>query len=89
MIYLFVYDRSGTIKVFNCTSCDLNKVTWADVERTAYPIVIKNPDPRVLRYPGGSFKSTTFMNTLSIKLEHALPAYFLDFYRWILGQKPQ
>lgn len=81
--------RPSTVKVFNCTSCDLNKVTWSDVERTAYPIIIKNPSLKVFRYPGGSFKSSHFMNTLSIKFEHGLPAHVLDLLRWIFGQKMQ
>lgn len=81
--------KPNTAKVYNCTSYDLNKVTWSDVERTAYPLIIRNPSLRVIRYPGGSFKSNPFMNMLSIKLQHALPAYVIDTLAGIFGYKPE
>ncbi|XP_035228871.1 putative fatty acyl-CoA reductase CG5065 isoform X2 [Stegodyphus dumicola] len=81
--------KPNTIKVYNCTSGDLNRVTWSDIERTAYPLIIKYPLPNVIRYPGGSFKSSPFMNTLSVKLEHSLPAYFIDTVGWIFGYKTE
>lgn len=81
--------RPGFVKVFNCTSGNLNRVTWTDIEDTAYPLIIRHPSQKVLRYPGGSFKSSSILNNISIKLEHSLPAYFIDMLAWMFGYKTQ
>ncbi|GFT08920.1 putative fatty acyl-CoA reductase CG5065 [Trichonephila clavipes] len=81
--------RPSGIKVYNCTSGDLNRVTWSDIHSTATPIIVQYPSLGVLRYPGGSFKSHPFLNTLSIKLCHGLPAYLVDALAWIFGYKTE
>ncbi|KAG8196329.1 hypothetical protein JTE90_013814 [Oedothorax gibbosus] len=77
------------IEVYNCTSGDLNRVTWHDVERTAHPLILKYPSINTLRYPGGTFKKHHFLNTLSIRLQHALPAYFVDTLAPLIGQRTE
>ncbi|XP_015930218.1 putative fatty acyl-CoA reductase CG5065 [Parasteatoda tepidariorum] len=81
--------KPNSVKVFNCTSGNLNRVTWSDIERTAYPLIIKHPSLKILRYPGGSFKSSPFLNKLSIKLEHSLPAHVIDALSSIIGLKTE
>lgn len=82
-------NRQKNIKIYNCTSGDLNRVTWSDIERTAYPLIIRHPSLGVIRYPGGSFKSSPFLNTLSIKFQHSLPAHIIDILGWIFGCKTE
>lgn len=82
-------ERPNAIKVYNCTSGNLNRVTWSDIERTAYPLIIRHPSIKVLRYPGGSFKANRFLNALSVKLEHKLPAVIIDFLAWTVGYKTE
>ncbi|GIY97827.1 putative fatty acyl-CoA reductase CG5065 [Caerostris extrusa] len=77
--------RPDGVKVFNCTSGDLNRVTWSDIHRTATPLIVRYPSKQVIRYPGGSFKSSPLLNKLSIKLFHALPAYLVDALSRVVG----
>ncbi|XP_055948259.1 fatty acyl-CoA reductase 1-like [Argiope bruennichi] len=79
--------RPDGVKVYNCTSGDLNKVTWLDIHRTATPIVNRFPSLHVIRYPGGSFKSHPLHNKIAIKLFHTIPAYVVDTLSWIFGHK--
>lgn len=81
--------RPNGVKVYNCTSGNLNRVTWSDIEKTAYPLIIRHPSIKVLRYPGGSFKANRFLNTLSVKLEHRLPAIVIDFLARTVGYKTE
>ncbi|KAF8797045.1 Fatty acyl-CoA reductase 1 like protein [Argiope bruennichi] len=80
-------NKPDGVKVYNCTSGDLNKVTWLDIHRTATPIVNRFPSLHVIRYPGGSFKSHPLHNKIAIKLFHTIPAYVVDTLSWIFGHK--
>lgn len=79
--------RSSRLTVYNCTTGLINKITWGDIKKIAYPIIIKHPSMQIFRYPGGSFKTNRFWNEICLCLEHILPAAMVDFVAWITGNK--
>lgn len=78
---------SNEIKIYNCTSGSLNKITWCDIERIAFPILLRYPSIEVLRYPGGTFKTSRFLNDVSSLLQHVVPAYLFDAFCGLIGRK--
>ncbi|XP_023238990.1 putative fatty acyl-CoA reductase CG5065 isoform X2 [Centruroides sculpturatus] len=80
--------RPNSLTVYNCTTGSINKITWGDIKKIAYPIIIKHPSMQVFRYPGGSFKTSRFWNEVCLHFQHILPAAIVDFLAWITGNKP-
>lgn len=81
--------KSKSTMVYNCTSDNHKRFTWGMLEQYVYPLVVKYPSMEVYRYPGGSFKSSHFINQLCLKIEHGLPAILLDLVAKITGNKPR
>ena len=50
------------IPVFNCTSGEVNKLTWGFVEKEGLGILLRNPYEGVFWYPGGSYKENYYLN---------------------------
>jgi fatty acyl-CoA reductase len=79
--------RPNSLMIYNCTSGQLNTITWGDIERIAFPVLIRYPSSEVFRYPGGSFKNSRFVNDLAVFVEHIIPAYFFDGICGLMGRK--
>jgi fatty acyl-CoA reductase len=79
--------RPNSLMIYNCTSGQLNTITWGDIERIAFPALLRYPSSEVLRYPGGSFKNSKLINNISVFFEHVLPAYFFDGLCLLTGRK--
>lgn len=79
--------RPNELMIYNCTSGLLNTITWGDIERIAFPVLIRYPCSEVFRYPGGSFKNSRFINDLAVFFEHIIPAYFFDGICGLMGRK--
>ncbi|XP_013781053.1 putative fatty acyl-CoA reductase CG5065 [Limulus polyphemus] len=80
--------KPNNIMVYNCTTGSIVKVTWGQIEKLAYPFVVKHPSMQVFRYPGGSFKHYWWLNSICEMVEHNIPAYFVDFLARLTGYKP-
>lgn len=80
-------NHTNDIRIYNCTSGKLNCITWGDIERIAFPILLRYPPVEVFRYPGGSFKNSKLFNDVSIVFEHLIPAYLFDTLCKLLGKK--
>lgn len=78
---------SNSTIIYNCTSGLLNPITWYEIEKIAFPYLIKYPSLEVFRYPGGYFKTSRIMNDIFILLDHYLPAYIFDCVFAIFGRK--
>lgn len=79
--------QQNQIMIYNCTSGLLNPITWGDIERVVFPILLKYPSVEVFRYPGGCFKTSKLANNLSMLFEHHLPSYLVDTVRAMTGRK--
>ncbi|KAL4225214.1 Fatty acyl-CoA reductase 2 [Mactra antiquata] len=79
--------RSEKMKVFNCTSGQLNKLTWGQIERASYNYMMKNPLENVARIPNPRFTKSVIWHDMNVLFDHMLPAYMMDFYMWISGRR--
>jgi len=79
--------RPNSLMVYNCTSGSLNTITWGDIERIAFPVLLRYPSKEVFRLPGGSFKNSRLINDIAVFFEHVIPAYFFDGLCALTGRK--
>ena len=49
--------RPSTMKIYNCTTGELNRLTWGQVERASYEYMMKNPLDDIIRIPNPRFTS--------------------------------
>jgi len=76
------------IPVFNCTSGEVNKLTWGFVEKEGLGILLRNPYEGVFWYPGGSYKENYYVNRFFQLWFHYGPAQVVDLFYRLLGKKP-
>ncbi|KAH9372976.1 hypothetical protein HPB48_019799 [Haemaphysalis longicornis] len=81
--------RPDTVPVYHVASGTLRRLTWGDIERIAYGLLLWHPMPNPVRHPGGGFKKSRLLNSLSMFFEHRCPALIFDAYLWMSGRKPK
>lgn len=77
----------NNLLVYNCTSGRVNKITWGEIERIAFPFLLRYPSEQLYRYPGGRFRESKIINNLYCFFDHTIPAYFFDFFMGLMGRK--
>lgn len=78
---------TNQLMIYNVTSGQENPITWGDIERIAFPVLLRYPSVEVFRYPGGSFKHSRLVNDISCLLQHVIPAYLVDAFLGLTGRK--
>ncbi|KAL5007705.1 hypothetical protein ScPMuIL_016511 [Solemya velum] len=81
-------EKPNELKIYNCTTGQINKCTWGFVEETAGENMKKNPLNRVARVPNPKFTKSSMWNYVNFILDHTMPAYVMDCYMWATGRKP-
>ena len=79
--------RPNNLMIYNCTSGQVNKITWGEIEQIALPLLIRYPSEQLFRYPGGHFKESRFTNDICCFVDHLIPAYLFDFIMSLMGRK--
>ncbi|KAL3842113.1 hypothetical protein ACJMK2_020165 [Sinanodonta woodiana] len=79
--------KSSDIKIYNCTTGQLNRFTWGQMERLSYEFMMKNPLNKVARIPNPRLTKSLLLHELKVLYDHMLPAYLMDFFLWIMGRK--
>lgn len=78
---------TNQLMIYNVTSGQENPITWGDIERMAFPAILRYPSVEVFRYPGGSFKHSRLVNDISCLFQHVIPAYLVDAFLGLTGRK--
>ncbi|XP_017848347.1 putative fatty acyl-CoA reductase CG5065 isoform X2 [Drosophila busckii] len=73
-----------------CNLCISSKalMSWGESIETGRKFFYVTPLSFALWYPGGSIKRNYFHHMLCVIFLHYLPAYFIDFWLFLFGQKP-
>lgn len=79
--------KPNELMIYNCTSGSLNPLTWNEIEKIAFAAILRYPSCEVMRYPGGSFKTSRWLNNICMLVEHIIPAYLFDAFRGLMGRK--
>lgn len=74
--------------VVNCTSGQINPISWEEVRSLSHPWLVKYPPTQIFRYPGPIFVSNKILHKLLVGLEHDLPTYVIDLLFKALGHSP-
>lgn len=80
--------RSNSIRVFNCTSGELNPVIWRDYGLATLKYARKNPTKYVMLYPNFSYRTNRVIHTFFEVFYHFLPAFLFDVVLRLKGTKP-
>lgn len=83
------FDREQPIKVFNCTSGDINPITWEEHRRLTLKWSRINPFNGVLTYPSTSYHTNRIVNNIKRLCYHSLPAALIDSFSVLRGEKPK
>lgn len=84
----FAFSRSNFIRVYNCTSGELNPVIWKDYGLATLKYARKNPTKYVMLYPNFSYRTNRVIHTFYELFYHFLPAIFFDVLLRFKGTKP-
>lgn len=73
-----------------CNLCISSKalMSWGESIETGRKFFYVTPLSFALWYPGGSIKRNYYHHLFCVIFFHYLPAYFIDFWLLIFGQKP-
>lgn len=74
--------------VVNCTSGQINPITWEEIRSLSHPWLIKYPPTQIFRYPGPRFVSNKTVHKILVGIEHDLPTYVIDLLFKSLGHSP-
>lgn len=85
--YTGVEKPSNTL-VYNCTTGQMNRFTWGQVERMSHEFFMKNPCNTIARVPNPRFTLSNVRKTCSMAFDHLLPAYLMDAYLRLVGRRP-
>lgn len=74
--------------VVNCTSGQINPITWDEIRSLSHPWLIKYPTLEMFLYPGPSFVANKTVHKILVGLQHDLPTYVIDLLFKSLGHSP-
>lgn len=74
--------------VYNCTTGQINRFTWGQMETFIQEYFLKNPCHNMARVPNPKFTQNLILKDTRWFLEQVMPAYLMDFFLRITGKKP-
>lgn len=80
--------RSNTMRVYNCTSGQMNPVKWRDYGRYTQNAALVYPSKYITWYPGFTFRTNRLMHWLCSRLFHTAPACIFDLILYCTKRKP-
>ena len=75
------------VPVYNISCAERRKVPWGEVIELSKKIGYQYPMETGLWYPDGCITTNRLHHQINVILFHWLPAYFIDFILFLLGQK--
>jgi len=85
---LFIFRRTNTVRVYNCTSGSVNPIIWRDFGILTQHHACDTPTKYVMWYPGFTFRTNRFVHKICEVLFHFLPAFVADLILRLQGAKP-
>jgi fatty acyl-CoA reductase len=81
-------ERPAKMPVYNCTTGQLNKVTWGELGLFSANAFVKNPMDDVIRIPHATLTKNSYWHAINNWFSQTLPAGAIDVYRQITGKSP-
>ncbi|XP_050501734.1 putative fatty acyl-CoA reductase CG5065 [Diabrotica virgifera virgifera] len=83
-----VYHRSSSLRVYNCTSGQINPITWRDFKNLTLKYSRESPSKYVTWYPGFTYRTSKSLHKLFATMYHIVPSAVLDAYLLSTRRKP-
>lgn len=80
--------RVNSVRVYNCTSGQVNGITWKDFGDLTLKYSIKYPSKYTTWYPGFTYRTNRIMHLFCHCFLHVFPAAFLDVLLFCTRHKP-
>lgn len=80
--------KTKDINVYNCTTGQINRLTWGMLERCSFDSLMKNPLENIFLVPNPRFTSYRLVKFLRHLVEEAMPSYVMDLYLRLIHKKP-
>lgn len=80
--------RSNTMRVYNCTSGQINDISWKRFGYLTQRYAIEYPSKYVHLYPGFTYRTNRIMHWIYSALFHILPACVIDVFLYCTKNKP-
>lgn len=86
--YTATQRKSGELLVYNCVSGMERPVRWGEINEHGMSALRRNAMNDVVWYPSLHFTQHKALNTMSVLLQHWLPAYLMDAAARLAGKRP-
>jgi len=80
--------KTKDMLVYNCTTGQINRLTWGMLERYSFESLMKNPLEHVFLVPNPRFTTFRIVKFIRHAIEEALPSYVMDLYLRLINRKP-
>ncbi|CAH0549491.1 unnamed protein product [Brassicogethes aeneus] len=80
--------RSNQMRVYNCTSSNINPITWKYFGELTHKYSLQYPSKYVTWYPGFTYRTSRLMHFLCATFFVTIPAMALDCILYCTKQKP-
>jgi len=80
--------RSNTIRVYNCTSSQINGISWKTFGELTHQYAVEYPSKYVSWYPGFTYRTNRIMHWMCHAFLHYMPACLLDIFLYCTKHKP-
>ena len=81
-------NNNNNITVFNCTSGQINKLTWGMFEKYGRSTILNYPFEKIIFVPDPHFTTNILVKYMRTFFEQLIPAYFFDLILRLLKKKP-
>ena len=80
--------KTKDILVYNCTTGQINRLTWGMLERYSFESLMKNPLENIFLVPNPRFTSYRLVKFVRHLFEETFPSYIMDLYLRLIHRKP-
>lgn len=88
MVLTWKLCRSNSMRVYNCTSGQINNVSWRDFGLLTQEYARQYPTKYLSWYPGFSYTTNRFLHSIYAVLCQTLPACIFDLILYCTKRKP-
>ncbi|XP_017783692.1 PREDICTED: putative fatty acyl-CoA reductase CG5065 [Nicrophorus vespilloides] len=83
-----VANRSNVMRVYNCTSGNINSILWKDFGTLTTKFALEYPTKYLSWYPGFSYRTNRVMHWICAALFQTIPACIFDIILYCTKHKP-
>ena len=80
--------KTKDMLVYNCTTGQINRLTWGMLERFSFESLMKNPLENIFLVPNQRFTSYRLIKFVRHFIEESIPAFIMDLYLRLAYRKP-